>query len=127
MYNAIPKAASTMVRKLFGDFEVTKKYRIVAFSPSKVSKNKNSRRTWFTLFVKIQTSNCNCTMVDPNSYNYIMSSYNSNVFWNHTGKSAQWRALCTKITEVNYLHLFTDCFMKISLQSSDEYWICSKD
>ena len=28
-------------------------------------------------------------------------SYNSDLFWNHTWKSAQWRALCTKITDVN--------------------------
>ena len=27
--------------------------------------------------------------------------YNSDLFWNHTWQSAQWRALCTEITEVN--------------------------
>ena len=27
--------------------------------------------------------------------------YNSNLFWNHRWYSAQWKALCTKITEVN--------------------------
>ena len=26
---------------------------------------------------------------------------NSDVFWNHVWQSAQWRALCTKISEVN--------------------------
>ena len=51
---------------------------------------------------------------------------NSNVFYNHTWLSAQWRDLYAKILEINlftvdclrswkliYLHLFTDCFIKI--------------
>ena len=53
--------------------------------------------------------------------------YHPDLFWNHTS-NAQWRALCTDITEVNLsafvcrlfhedLHLSTDCFMKVSLQS----------
>ena len=28
-------------------------------------------------------------------------TYNSDIFWNNTWLSAQWRALCTKVTEVN--------------------------
>ena len=49
---------------------------------------------------------------------YAVVMYNSDLLWNHTWYSAQWRALCTEITEVNYLNLSADCFMKISLHSS---------
>ena len=37
--------------------------------------------------------------------NVIHRAYNSDLYWNHTWWSAQWRALRTKITEVN-LSLF---------------------
>ena len=32
---------------------------------------------------------------------YISNPCNSTLFWNYTWQSVQWRALCTKITEVN--------------------------
>ena len=34
-------------------------------------------------------------------FSYVTVIYNSDLFWNHTWKSAQWLALYTKITEVN--------------------------
>ena len=46
-------------------------------------------------------------------------SYSSNVFWNHMWSSAQWRTLCTEISEVNFSAYFTDCFMKIPPHSSE--------
>ena len=32
---------------------------------------------------------------------YMGKSYNQTLFWNHMWWSAQWRPLCTMITEVN--------------------------
>ena len=35
------------------------------------------------------------------AYEAIGEQMNSDLFWNYTWQSAQWKALCTKITEVN--------------------------
>ena len=49
-------------------------------------------------------------------YDYLCLC-NSTMFWNHMWESAQSRALCIKISEVN---LSADCFMKISLPSLEQ-------
>ena len=50
---------------------------------------------------------------------------NSTMFWNHMWYSVPWRALCTKLSKLIYLHLFTGCFMKISPQSSKKIQLCA--
>ena len=50
----------------------------------------------------------------------IQVIYNSNVFWNHTGRVLNGELYVQRLQKLIYLHLFANCFMKISPQSSEQ-------
>ena len=50
----------------------------------------------------------------------LLLSYDSNLFWNHSGRVLNAELYAQRLRKLIYLHLLTGYFMKISVQSSEQ-------
>ena len=85
---------------------------LLVYRPQEVSLNPNSRSLICNPLHPCKTVHdwaYSHTLNTLSSTLYGVYEYDWNVFWNHTWWSAQWRALCTKISEVS-LSAVTDSF-----------------